>query len=127
MQKPESKIVLVAEGPFDAMCIDGVATLSNDCNETQAEIIESLGKEVIVVPDFDEHENKLGKRVWPGKTLINRAIEYGWAVSFPIWREDDDCKDVASAVEKYGKLFTLKSIIDGVETNPVKIKLRSKM
>lgn len=126
MQQPDAKFVLVVEGPFDAMAVDGVATLSNDISETQAEIIEDLGRDVIVVPDFDRHIDKRGREVWPGETLVNRAIEYGWAVSFPIWREDHECKDVADAVKKYGKLFVLKSILDAVEKNPVKIKLRSK-
>jgi hypothetical protein len=35
-------------------------------------------------------------------------------------------KDVASAVENYGKLFTLKSIIEGKESNRLKIELRKK-
>lgn len=126
MQQPDAKFVLVVEGPFDAMAVDGVATLSNDISETQAEIIEDLGRDIIVVPDFDRHTDKRGREVWPGKTLVDRAIEYGWAVSFPVWREDNECKDVADAVKKYGKLFVLKSILDAVEKNPVKIKLRSK-
>lgn len=126
MQQPGAKFVLVVEGPFDAMAVDGVATLSNDISETQAEIIEDLGRDVIVVPDFDRHIDKRGREVWPGETLVNRAIEYGWAVSFPVWREDAECKDVADAVKKYGKLFVLKSIVDAVEKNPVKIKLKSK-
>lgn len=126
MQQPDAKFVLVVEGPFDAMAVDGVATLSNDISETQAEIIEDLGRDVIVVPDFDRHIDKRGREVWPGEALVNRAIEYGWAVSFPVWREDPECKDVADAVKKYGKLFVLKSILSAVEKNPVKIKLRSK-
>lgn len=125
-QLPTSQFVIVVEGPFDAMSIDGIAVLSNECNETQAEIIESLGRDVIVVPDFDRHIDKKGKEVWPGESLVIKAIEYGWGVAFPMWREDTECKDVSSAVEKYGKLFTLKSIIDSVERNPIKIKLRCK-
>ena len=114
MQKPESKIVLVAEGPFDAMCIDGVATLSNDCNETQAEIIESLGKEVIVVPDQDE----------AGMKLVDRAIELGWSVSMPDWPAG--VKDVNDAVIKIGKLATLITILAHRETSKIKIELRKK-
>lgn len=120
-QRPENKFVLVVEGPFDAMAIDGVAVLSNDCNEEQADIIDNLGKEVIVVPDFDVHINKLGKKVWPGGHLIDRAVEYGWSVAFPVWMET--CKDVGEAVERYGKLFVLKSILDSVEHNKFKIEI----
>jgi hypothetical protein len=77
-QSPDRQFVFVTEGAFDAMSIDGVAILTNEVSERQAEIIDSLGRQVIVVPDWDE----------AGKRLINAALEYGWAVTFPIWRND---------------------------------------
>jgi hypothetical protein len=123
-QHKDNSFVLVTEGPFDAMSIDGVSTQTNDISEQQADIIESLGKNVIVIPDFDKHYNKQGREVWPGEVTIKRALEYGWNVSFPVWRKD--CKDVNDAVIKYGKLFTLKSILDGVESNPIKIQILEK-
>ena len=113
-QSPTAKFVIVVEGPFDAMAVDGVAVLGNDCSETQADIIDSLGREVIVVPDADR----------AGAQLIDRAIEYGWTVSFPIWQ--DQHKDVASATREYGKLFVLKSILAARETTRLKIELRRK-
>lgn len=113
-QLRDSKFVIVCEGPFDAMSIDGVAIMSNECSETQAEIIESLGKEVIVVADSDK----------AGAKLLQNAIEYGWSASFPIWQET--CKDINEAVVKYGKLFVLKSIIDSKETSKLKIELMRK-
>jgi len=109
-----SKFVIVCEGPFDAMAIDGVAILGNHCHEQQADIIDSLTREVIVVPDADR----------AGAKLVDAAVEYGWSVSFPVWQ--DTHKDVASAVEQYGKLFTIKSILAGRETSKLKIKLLSK-
>ena len=113
-QLPDSKFVIVCEGPFDAMSIDGVAVLNNECNETQADIIESLGREVIVVADKDR----------AGAKMINNAIEYGWSVSFPVWLET--CKDVNEAVVKYGKLFVLKTILDSKQTSKLKIELMKK-
>lgn len=123
-QRQTSSVVIVVEGPFDAMSIDGVSTQTNDISEQQADIIESLGKDVIVVPDFDKHINKQGREVWPGEVTIKRAIEYGWSVSFPVWRSE--CKDVNDAVQKWGKLFTLKSVLDSTESNPVKIQIITK-
>lgn len=120
-QRAENKFVLVVEGPFDAMSIDGVAILGNECSEQQADIIDSLGKQVIVVPDFDTHINKKNQRVWPGSVLIDQAVEYGWGVAFPVWRET--CKDVNDAVVKYGRLFVLKSILDSVEHSRLKIEI----
>jgi hypothetical protein len=113
-QHADSKFVIVCEGPFDAMSIDGVAVLNNECNETQADIIESLGREVIVVADRDR----------AGAKMINNAIEYGWTVSYPVWLET--CKDVNEAVVKYGKLFVLKTILDSKHSSKLKIELMKK-
>ena len=113
-QQPDSKFVIVCEGPFDAMSIDGVAVLNNEVNETQADIIESLGREVIVVADRDR----------AGAKMLNNAVEYGWSASFPVWQET--CKDINEAVVKYGKLFVLKTILDSKESSKLKIELMKK-
>ena len=113
-QQPDSKFVIVCEGPFDAMSIDGVAVLNNECNETQADIIESLGREVIVVADRDK----------AGAKMINNAIEFGWSVSFPVWLET--CKAVNAAVVKYGQLVVLKTILDAKQSSKLKIELMKK-
>lgn len=124
-QTPEKKFVIVAEGPFDAMAIDGVAVLSNECSEIQADIIDSLGREVIVVPDFDLKTVK-GRETWAGYRLVEQAMEYGWSVSFPVWRDEAGVKDVSEAVKRYGKLFTLKTILQGKQSTKLKIELMSK-
>lgn len=113
-QSPARKFVLVTEGPFDAICIDGIAVLSNNINEQQVDLIDQLGKQVVLVPDKDAS----------GKQMIEQAVEYGWSVSFPEWH--DTCKDVNQSVIEYGQLFTFKSIIDNIETNPIKIKVKMK-
>lgn len=113
-QTAERQFVIVTEGPLDAIAVDGVAVLTNNVNENKAEIIESLGKQVIVVPDQDRS----------GKQLLEQAVEYGWSVSFPLW--EPDVKDCAEAHKRYGKLYTLRSILADVETSGLKIKLRSR-
>jgi 5S rRNA maturation endonuclease (ribonuclease M5) len=113
-QLRDAKFVIVVEGPFDAMAVDGVAILGNECHEMQADIIDSLGREVVVVPDADR----------AGAKLVDAAVEYGWSVSFPIWQETH--KDVASAVEAFGKLFVIKSILEAKQSNRLKIELRKK-
>ena len=110
-QLPSSRFVIVCEGPFDAMAIDGVAILGNEVSEQQADIIDRLGRQVIVVPDTDR----------PGRKMVDAALEYGWDVSFPIWQES--CKDINEAVVKFGKLFVLKSILAAVETSRLKIEI----
>ena len=110
-QHKDAKFVIVVEGPFDAMAVDGVAILGNECSEIQADIIDSLGREVIVVPDADK----------AGAKLVDKALEYGWSISMPIWQET--CKDVSEAVVKYGKLFVIKSILSAKQSNKLKIEL----
>jgi hypothetical protein len=113
-QAKDNKFVLVVEGPFDALKIDGVSVLGNTINETQADIIDNLYKDVIVVPDRDR----------AGQSLIDAALEYGWNVSFPDW--EDDVKDVSDAVDRYGKLYTLWSILQAKQTSRIKIELMRK-
>jgi DNA primase len=109
------KFVLVTEGPFDAITISGVSILGSEINDTQRELIEGLGRQIIVVPDRDA----------PGEKLINQATEFGWSVAFPEWEEGVD--DVADAVLKYGRLFTIQSILKTTERSKLKIDLKRKM
>ena len=113
-QGKDWQLVIVMEGPFDAMSIDGVAVMHSDISQQQIDIIESLDREVIVVPDNDT----------AGENLIQVALDRGWSVSFPVWSQT--CKDVNEAIVKYGKVFVLKTILDGVEHNRIKIKIMAK-
>jgi hypothetical protein len=109
------KFVLVTEGPFDAITVSGVSILGSEINDTQRELIEGLGRQIIVVPDRDA----------PGEKLINQATEFGWGVAFPEW--EDGVDDVADAVLKYGRLFTIQSILKTTERSKLKIDLKRKM
>ena len=99
VQTWDRKFVIVTEGPFDAITTSGVSILGSEINDIQRELIEGLNRRIIVVPDRDK----------PGQKLINQAIEFGWSVAFPEW--DKSIEDTADAVSKYGRLFTLKSIL----------------
>tara|TARA_Y100000748_G_scaffold302831_1_gene306169 strand:+ start:85 stop:960 length:876 start_codon:yes stop_codon:yes gene_type:complete len=109
------KFVIVTEGPFDAITVSGVSILGSEINDTQRELIDGLGRQVIVVPDRDA----------PGEKLINQATEFGWSVAFPEW--DKTVGDVADAVLKYGRLFTIQSILKTTESSKLKIDLKRKM
>ena len=109
------KFVIVTEGPFDAITISGVSILGSEVNDIQRELINNLNRQVIVVPDRDA----------PGEKLINQAIEFGWNVAFPEW--DNKVEDVADAVLKYGRLFTIQSILKSTESSKLKIDLKRKM
>jgi len=109
------KFVIVTEGPFDAITVSGVSILGSEINDIQKELINNLNRQVIVVPDRDA----------PGEKLINQAIEFGWSVAFPEW--EDGVDDVADAVLKYGRLFTIQSILKTTESSKLKIDLKRKM
>lgn len=112
-QQNDRAFVIVVEGQFDAIAVDGVAIMHNEPNEAQCARINALGKQVIIVPDRDR----------AGAKIIKSAIENKWSVSIPPW---NDVKDVADAMLKYGKLYTLFTILHYRETNEIKIQLLKK-
>ena len=109
------KYLIVTEGTIDAACLDAVAIMSNEASDTQIDYINQFKGEVIVCPDRDK----------AGEKLIKQAIENGWSVSFPRW--EDDLKDAGDAIQRYGKLYTLKSIIDGSISNSTKINVKMRL
>ena len=113
-QGPNKVFTIVCEGPMDAIHIDGTALLGSEVKDQQAMLINRVGKQIIVVPDRDQ----------AGAKLIDQAIDLGWSVSLPDWA--DDVNDIGDAVAKYGRLYTLYSIVNNAESNELKIRLRSK-
>jgi hypothetical protein len=113
-QDDDRKYIVAVEGQFDAIAISGVAFMHNEPNDTQCTRLKVTGKEIIVVPDRDA----------PGAKMLDAALANGWSVSMPPW--NDDVKDVADAVKKYGRLYTLATILHYKETNEIKIQLLQK-
>jgi hypothetical protein len=106
--------VIVVEGQFDAIAIDGVAIMTNEPNDAQIARLTALNKEIIVVPDKDR----------PGAKMLKSAIANGWSASLPPW--GDDIKDVADAVKKYGRLYVLATILHYKVSGEIKINLMKK-
>jgi hypothetical protein len=113
-QTNERNFVIVSEGPFDALSIDGCALLGAEIKDSQNWLLKQLGKEIILVPDKD-HE---------GPRTVEQAIEYGWSVSMPDWPAG--IKDINDAVVKLGRLATLYLIVSAKESNSLKIQLKAK-
>ena len=113
-QYDNREFVIVSEGPFDALSIDGCALLGAEIKDSQNWLIKQLGKEIILVPDRD-HE---------GPRTVEQAIELGWSVSMPDW--PSGIKDINDAVIKLGKLATLWLIVSAKESNALKIRLKVK-
>jgi hypothetical protein len=113
-QYGDREFVIVSEGPFDALSIDGCALLGAEIKDSQNWLLKQLGKEIILVPDRD-HE---------GPRTVEQAIELGWSVSMPDWPLG--VKDINDAVIKLGKLATLWLIVSAKESNALKIRLKVK-
>jgi len=121
----DRKYIIIVEGPFDAIAIDGVATLGGKISKQQVEWIKRSRKEIILLPDRDLKNS----------VLMETAIENGWSVSWP-WSSYDketsqvreywerDVKDASDAVKKYGRLYTLRSIIDSKTNSELEIKMK---
>jgi nitrogen fixation protein len=78
------------------------------------QLLRSLNKDIVVVPDQDV----------AGMALVDRALELGWSVSMPEWPAD--CKDINDAVIRMGQVATLITILAARETSRVKIQLQKK-
>ena len=109
------EVVIVTEGVFDAILIDGVSIQGNSIGAEQAHLISKLGQRVILCPDRDD----------AGKDLIEQALALDWEVSFPPWHAE--IKDAADAVLKYGRLATVSSIINHATSNKIKARVKGKM
>ena len=114
IQKPEWQVCILTEGIFDALSIDGVAIMHDDISNEQAQLLASLNKQIIVVPDRDK----------TGLKICDRALELGYSVSLPNW--ESDIKDVNDAVVRYGKLATLLSILQNATMSKIKIEIQRK-
>ena len=113
-QQDDREFVIVSEGPFDALSINGCALLGAEIKDSQNWLLKQLGKELVLVPDRD-HE---------GPKTVEQAIELGWSVSMPDWPAG--VKDINDAVVKLGQLATLWLIRSAKESNALKIRLKMK-
>lgn len=120
-----SKFVILVEGPFDALAVNGVATLGAKISPEQQQWLNSTGKTIIVVADRDKS----------GGRLIDHALHNNWMVAFPKLRDghgvqnwwDADIKDTADASNRYGKLYTMRSVLESASANKIEINVKRKL
>ena len=113
-QRYNKVFCIVVEGQIDAIHIEGCALGGSEISDQQAMLLGKLQKDIIVVPDRDK----------AGSKLVERAIELGYSVSMPDWKQG--ITDVGDAVNEYGRLYALHSIASSAEESPLKIRLRAK-
>lgn len=121
----DRKYIILSEGPFDAIATDGVATLGAKLSDEQAHWLSMSGKTIIVLADRDSS----------GQRMIDHALKHNWMVAFPKLGEghgdrnwwDNDIKDAADASARYGKLYTIRSIIETATINRIEINVKRKL
>lgn len=111
LQKSNWEVCLVFEGIFDALTFSGCALTHDTISDEQADLLRTLHRRIIIVPDQDK----------TGLNICERALELGFQVSLPDWGVG--IKDANDAALKYGKLPTLLSILQAATNNKVKIEL----
>jgi hypothetical protein len=110
-----NEYVILVEGPLDAIAINGVASLGSTLNNTQISWLNSAPQIKIVMPD----------RQLKNQNLIDIALSQGWYVSFPDW--EPNIKDSADAAKKYGRIYTLQSIISSRTNSSLEIAMKRKL
>ena len=113
-QRYSKMFAIVCEGQLDAIHVEGCALGGSEISDQQAMLLGKLQKDIIVVPDRDK----------AGSKLVERAIELGYSVSMPEWKQG--INDIGDAVHEYGRLYALHSIAAVAEESPLKIRLRAK-
>lgn len=113
----DRKYEILVEGQLDALAINGVAYLSSTLTPDRLKRIQSFSndKELIICPDRDN----------AGKKIVQQVLDENlpFSIAFPNWIKG--IKDCEEAVQKYGRLYTIYSIIASKESNKDLIKMKS--
>lgn len=113
----ERKYNILCEGDLDALAVDGIGILSSEFTPERLKRILTYnnGQELIVCPDRDKAGAKLVKQI------LDEDLPF--SVSFPNWSRG--IKDVEEATRKYGRLYTIYTIIGMKEKDKQKIRFEA--
>jgi hypothetical protein len=107
----DDRAIIVTEGIIDAIAVDAVGIRGSTLTKRQIEFLNDCGSIPIILPDLQTE----------GLSYVDIAKKNNWPVSIPEW--DYNIKDAAQAVSKYGKLYTVESILAGATMNYNKAKM----
>ena len=104
--------LFVTEGAFDAEVSDGICILGSSLNAAKIEVLHKTRRRIIFVIDRDSNGGDLGDEV----------LKQGWELTFV----DPRAEDVNDSVKKFGKLYTLYTLIKNATTkaNVVESKMK---
>lgn len=93
--------LFITEGFFDSFMVNGVAIFGNTFKKGQVKLLQSSSRRKVYVPDNSKD----------AKLAAIQALANGWEVSIP---DVGSCKDLNSAVKRYGKLYVMKTLYDNI-------------
>ena len=108
----DQEIIILVEGILDAISIGGIGVLGNNLSQKQINLLNWGKKRIILVPD----RNKAGSK------LLNQIIELGWEASLISNEWGNNVDDVAEATKRFGKLYTLETILNTATKNKMKLE-----
>lgn len=114
LEDDDAAIILV-EGELDAEAIMGVACCGTTLGKKQELLLQTSGRDVVVLPDFSAD----------GQNLIAIAERNGWYISTPDW--DRYVKDATQAVSKYGRVYTVASVMAARSKNYTLGRIRTQL
>jgi hypothetical protein len=101
--------IFVTEGVFDALPLNGIATLGGAMNDEKLELLNRTSRRLIFILDRDV----IGKKV--GELVLAR----GWDITFP-----PEGTDVNKSFRTYGKLWTVYELMKNIPKNLFEARLR---
>lgn len=102
--------LFVSEGAFDAESIDGISILGSSLNAAKIELLHKTRRRIIFVIDRDSNGGDLGEEV----------IRQGWELTFV----DPRAEDVNDSVCRFGKLYTIHSLMKNATTKSKPVESR---
>lgn len=109
----DQEIIILVEGVLDAVAVGGVGVLGNHLSEKQVNLLKWSDKRIILAPD----RNKAGVK------LLDQVVDLGWEVATISNEWGTDVDDCAKATKRFGKLYTLETILNNATTDAMKIKM----
>jgi len=103
--------VVVCEGLFDAMSIDGIAIIGSEFSPFHHRILAQSHKKKIIVPQRDAR----------GYAMALEALDHEYHLSFP---DIGQAKDINDAVVQYGRLYTEHQILSKTTTSKYEAQLK---
>ena len=101
--------LFVCEGIFDALPLNGVATLGSALNDAKIELLSKTKRRLIFVIDRDAN----------GKSVGEKALANGCEITFA-----PENHDVNKSIKTYGRLWTIYTLMNNIPRSKVDAQLQ---